>query len=448
MNKVLAVILAGGSGERLSVLCDRRSKPSLPFGGSYRIIDFTLSNCANSSIDRVAVLTQYEPRSLHEHIGTGRPWHLEQRRGGVALLPARVSRHNSGWYLGTADAIYQNLHYIEEERLEYVIILAGDHIYKMQYEEMIASHIFRQADVTVGAVEVPWSETERFGIMTLDDEGHISSFVEKPTQATSNLASMGIYIFKTDVMMARLREDAMRKTSHDLGRDIVPMMVDKGDAVYGFRFNGYWRDVGTLESYWAANMDLVVDLPELNLYDEEAPVFTRQEPRPPAKTGPISSVSRSLVSAGCIINGTVRSSVLGPDVYIEAGAIVAESIIGEDVFISAGARLHRVIVDDGAWIGADAHIGVGDDYTPNRDEPQHLTTGLTVIGRRARVPATVVVGRNCKVNAGVKEDDWPRQHIGSGETVTPSRPTEPMQVDFESRERATSRPRGSTRRAS
>lgn len=429
MRKVLALILAGGAGERLSVLCESRAKPMLRFGGTYRMIDFTLSNCVNSAIYQVGVVAQYIPRSLIQHIGTGQPWDLDRMTGGIDVLQPHADRKGYEWYRGTADAVYRNLFFVEEKQPEQVLVLAGDHIYRARYDEMVAFHQFNKADVTVGITEVPEAESGRFGIVALDEDDRIVEFQEKPARPRSNMASMGIYVFNTEVLISRLREDACRDSSHDFGRDILPRMVASGDRVFGYPFDGYWRDVGTLEAYWAANMDLVVELPPFNLYDLEGPIYTRTELWPPAKTGPCASVTRSLISAGCIINGTVRSSVLSPAVYVEAGAVVEDSVLFGRVFVGRDARIHRAIIDGGANIGPGARVGFGDNYTPNYEEPQNLNTGLTIVGRETRVPAGVTIGRNCKVALGVTEEDFPSAFIASGETVD-KKDKDPIQLEL------------------
>lgn len=321
MNRVVAMILAGGASERLSILSAERAKPAVPFGGKYRIIDFTLSNCANSRIYNVAVLTQFNPRSLAQHIGVGRPWDLDRTSGGVVLLQPFLSRSTRDWYKGTADAVYQNLYYIEDQKVDEVLILSGDHIYTMRYDHMMHTHRNRRADVTVAVTEVPLSEVSRFGIITLDHNERVVSFQEKPKTSKSNLVSMGIYVFDKNVLIDCLEEHGQTKGGYDFGHDILPEIIGK-HKVYGYRFRGYWRDVGTVESYWQANMDLIVDLPDLNLYDAAVEIRTVQRDKPPAKLGPNAQISRTLVSNGAIINGRVEKSVIFPGVFVEDDAVV------------------------------------------------------------------------------------------------------------------------------
>jgi len=417
MRKVLALVLAGGEGKRLSVLAERRAKPAVPFAGKYRIIDFTLSNCVNSGINTVAVVPQYNPRSLARHIGVGKPWDLDRVIGGITLLYPFVSTNGEmHWYRGTAEAVYHNRRFIQDSRVDEVLVLSGDHVYTMHYEEMIRCHRQQGADITIGVTEVPWNETARFGIVLLDDAGRVVAFDEKPSQPRSNLASMGIYVFNKDILF-RLLEDAYRRGLRDFGSHIIPDAID-GYLVYGHKYEGYWRDVGTVEAYWQANMDLVVDVPPFNLYDPETEVRTLSVDMPPVKVGPRAQVSRSLISNGCIINGTVSDSVLSPHVYVEEGAHVMDSIIFHDTVIAQGATVHRSIIDKECYIGPGCWIGCGDDYTPNKDEPLYLDCGITVVGKAARLPPGLSVGRNCRIDPGAEERDFSSLFVASGSSVT------------------------------
>lgn len=421
MNPAVAMILAGGQGERLSILSQERAKPAVIFGGKYRIIDFTLSNCVNSGIYRAAILTQYRPRSLNDHIGIGRPWDLDRADGGIHLLQPYTGRGESDWYRGTADAVYQNLYFVEERGVEQVLILAGDHIYQMRYDEMIDFHKSRKADVTLGVVEVAWEEVSRFGTVVMDDDGKVTGFEEKVANARSNLGSMGIYVFERDALRQRLIDDAHRKTSHDFGHDIIPAMVDAGNRVFGYRFQGYWRDVGTVQAYWDANMDLLMDLPEMNLYDPDQRIHTKTANYPPAKIGPRAYVSRSIICEGCIVDGYVEHSVLSPGVHVEEGAVIRDSIIFDDAHIEHDAVVSHCIVDKEVRIGRGSQLGWGDDYVPNKQDPAHLNTGITVVGKRASLPPGLRVGRNCKIAPGVQPQDFESQLIASGETIVGKR---------------------------
>ena len=412
------MILAGGQGDRLSILSEERAKPAVPFGGRYRIIDFALSNCVNSGIHKVGVLTQYRPRSLNEHIGIGRAWDLDRSDGGVSLLQPYLGREDADWYSGTADAVYQNLFFIEEYRADFVLVLAGDHIYQMAYDDLVEFHRVKQADVTVGLYEVPIEEAHRFGIVTVDDSGRVVAFDEKPAKPKSNLVSMGIYVFSKDVIIARLSEDAEREGSHhDFGRDIIPHMIASGDHVFGYRFQGYWRDVGTIDALWRANMDLLEDVPELNLYQRDFPLRTKSLDLPPAKVGPWGRPERSLLSEGCIVNGFVYRSVLSPGVYVERDAVIRDSVIFNDCRIERGANIERCIIDKEVRVGEWSCIGFGDDFTPNRQRPDLLDSGLTIVGKRAHLPPYIRVGRNCLIGPGVGPEQLPQDYLPSGETV-------------------------------
>jgi len=424
MNRVLAVVLAGGEGKRLSVLAHERAKPAVPFAGKYRIIDFTLSNCVNSNINAVAVIPQYNPRSLALHIGVGKPWDLDRVVGGVTMLYPFVGTDGEmHWYPGTAEAVYQNLGFIRSRRIDEVLILSGDHVYTMQYEEMLELHRQQRANITIGVTEVPWNEANRFGILALDNNNGVTDFEEKPAHPKSNLASMGIYVFNKD-MLSEILEDAHRRDLRDFGSQIIPDAIGKY-RIYGYKYQGYWRDVGTIEAYWQANMDLVVALPELNLYDPETGVKTLSVEMPPVKVGPKAQITRSLVSNGCIVDGKVSQSVLSPHVYVEEGAHVMDSVVFHDTVVAPGAVVQRSIIDKECYIGSGCWIGCGEDYTPNKDEPDNLNSGITVIGKGARLPSGLRVGRNCKIDPGVKESDFATLSIPSGTSVVAREPIQP-----------------------
>lgn len=420
MSKILAVILAGGQGERLSLLSQKRAKPAVPFAGKYRIIDFALSNCVNSGITDVAVLTQYRPHSLHDHIGIGKPWDLDRQQGGVFLLQPYIGRQESEWYQGTADAVYQNLDFIMEARYDYVLILAGDHIYRMDYGPMIAFHQQQNADVTMGAVVVPIEEGHRFGILETDAENRVIAFEEKPARPRGTLGSMGIYVFSRETLVNVLiddEEDSGANTRHDFGHDIIPSMLARQQRVYAYPFTGYWQDVGTIQSYWEAHMELLNEQPVFDLYDPSWVVHTRSEERPPARLHSGSQVHRSLISHGCIIRGEVERSVLSPGVIVEEGAQVRDSIILFDCVIGAGSVVDRAILDKEVIVGKNCRVGFGDDFTPNKLEPGRLNTGITLIGKRAHLPDNLQVGRNCKIGSDLRPEDFASAMLASGETV-------------------------------
>ena len=429
MKRVVSLILAGGQGDRLSVLSEERAKPAVIFGGRYRIIDFALSNVVNSTLSRVGVLTQYRPRSLNDHIGIGRPWDLDRMGGGVTLLQPYLGRESSDWYRGTADAIFQNIYFLEETRAELVLILAGDHVYKMNYEELIARHLANEADVTVPLYQVPIDEAHRYGVLTTDADDRIVEFDEKPDHPKSNLISMGIYVFNREVLVEQLMADSRHDTTHDFGRDIVPSMVeDPSMRVFGYRFDGYWRDVGTIESYFDANMDLLEDLPALNLYDPDTRIRTRVTGYPPAKIGRRAYLSRSLVELGCIINGHVEHSVLSPGVYVEEGAVVRDSIIFDNCHIDRGAIIERSILDKDVRVGKNAYVGYGDDWAPNNERPDIVNAGITIVGKRATIPPYMRIGRNCVIGPSVTPQASEEGYLPSGTTLRGSEKHFPYRV--------------------
>ncbi len=418
--QTLAVLMAGGAGTRLTVLSDKRAKPAVPFAGKYRIIDFTLSNCVNSGIYDIAVLTQYRPHSLNDHIGIGKPWDLDRQRGGVHLRqPYQGSNSDFDWYRGTADAVYRNLDFIQEKNPKLILILSGDHIYKMDYRPMIEYHKEKGADLTVGVMNVPLEETDRFGIMMVDDTMKVTEFHEKPkARDKGTLASMGIYIFNTDVMVKRLSEGSAELPRVDFGKDVIPSMIAQ-DTVYAYPFEGYWVDVGTVQSFWETNLALAQpnDGKIINLHDPDWLVHTRSEERPPVKLGPQAQVISSLISNGCVIRGRVENSVLSPGVYVSPGAVIKDSVIINDVWIGPGAVIDHAIIDEDAVVGAGAQVGYGDDMTPNREMPDKLNTGITVVGAGAQIPAGVRMGRNVLIHSEVLESSFSNTEIASGETV-------------------------------
>lgn len=422
--KTVAMILAGGEGKRLDILSKHRAKPAVPFGGKYRIIDFTLSNCVNSDIYTIAVLTQYLPRSLNEHIGIGRSWDLDRKFGGIELL-APYQGKEGDWYSGTAHAVFKNMSYFIEKSADNVIILSGDHIYKMNYRKLIKQHMAKDADLTIAVKPVDWNIASEFGILSVNDEDRIMEFEEKPVNPKSNLASMGIYIFKASVLEKMLIEYCGEKGLTDFGKDIIPGMI-KNMNVFAYKFEDYWRDVGTLEEYWKANMELLDKNPPLNLYDKELSIYTNHPEVPPARFGENSRVVRSIVSGGCLVDGNVENSVLCSEVIVEEGAVVRNSIILDRTIIKKGTIVDRTIVDKDAIIGAGAVIGYGDDFTINVEKPKNLYSGLNLIGKFAEIPDGTIIQRNCRIKSRAKAADFKRNIVKSGETINAEYDTDPL----------------------
>ncbi|MFQ6121481.1 MAG: glucose-1-phosphate adenylyltransferase [Dehalococcoidales bacterium] len=421
MDNVLAIILAGGVGERLGILARERTKPAIPFAGKYRIIDFTLSNCVNSGIYNLSVLTQYQPRSLIEHIGVGMPWGLARPDGGMRLLQPYLARdQNRGWYKGTADAVYQNLQFIEEQNAEQVLILSGDHVYKMDYSDMFKFHERKQAEVTLAATHLPKEELHEFGTVMVDEEGRVTGFQEKVKEPKSDLVSMGVYLFQKDVLRRWLEDDAQRRSSkHDFGRNVFPRLVGNGN-VFAYIFEGYWRDVGTVRSYWQANMHLLDDPPSLR-FSADWPIRTQEEQRPPAIIAQRGDVINSMISNGCIIEGRVEHSILSPGVSVAKNAVVKNSIIMNDTVVGRDSIIDYSILDKEIEVGAGSYIGFGNDFQVNRKEPSMLNSGITVIGKGAKIPEGAKIGRNCAIFSNVTEDNFPSLEVPSGETITTRR---------------------------
>jgi glucose-1-phosphate adenylyltransferase len=410
--ETLVMIMAGGASEDLSVFTAVRSEPAIPFGGKFRIIDFSMSNCVNSGLYNVAVLTQYMPRSLNDHIGVGKPWDLDRSQGGVRLLQPYLGPRQTGWQRGSADAVRRNMDFVEEQRVDNVLILAGNHIYKMDYRPMLRFHDQMRPDVTVAVRRVSPFETYRFGIVGVDGNMRVTSFKEKPRRSKDTLASMGIYVFNFEP----LKEILTDETLNEFGGDVLPSILHS-HKVCAYTFEGYWANVAMLQAYWEANMALLAETPALDLYDPQWVVHTRSEEQPPVKIGPDAWVGGNLLSNGCVIDGVVESSVLSPGVRVAPGAVVRDSVIMNDTFIDANARVERAIIDKEVYVGEGAEIGYGVDNVPNRLHPGRLNTGLTVIGKRVRIPAGIRIGHNVIINPGVSEENIQNDFIASGETV-------------------------------
>lgn len=380
-KKLIAMLLAGGQGSRLLSLTTKVAKPAVSFGGKYRIIDFPLSNCTNSKIDTVGVLTQYQPLILNEYIGSGTPWDLDRTYGGVHILPPYQAKDSSAWYLGTANAIYQNINFIKNYNPEHVLILSGDHIYKMDYYDMLNYHIEKGADCTIATLEVTMEEASRFGIMNTDKNMKIDEFEEKPKVPKNNQASMGIYIFKTDKLIEYLEADNELDTNHDFGKDIIPTMLKNGEKLFAYPFKGYWKDVGTIESLWLANMDLLGDKPRFDLYDKSWKIYSRITGFTPQYIGESSYVDNSLISGGCYINGKVINSVIGSNVVIKSGAVVENCVIFNNVVIENNAEVFYSILDEDVKVGSGAIVGEKDAGSKK----------ITVVGREYEVGKNQVI---------------------------------------------------------
>lgn len=417
-KEIMALLLAGGQGSRLGILTKNTAKPAVRYGGKYRIIDFPLSNCINSGIDTVGVLTQYQPLMLNQHIGIGIPWDLDRKSGGVTILAPHVKggEEMGDWFMGTANAIYHNLEYIDRYDPEYVLILSGDHIYKMDYSKMLEFHKANNCTATIAVLEVPFEEASRFGIMNTLDDDKIYEFEEKPANPKSNLASMGIYIFTWKKLREALIEDNKVHSNSDFGMHIIPKMLADGETLYAYRFNDYWKDVGTIESYWQANMELIKTVPEFNFYDKFWKIYTKTDNQPPQYVGRGAKLRQSIASEGCEVYGEVHSSVLGPDVLIKKGAVVRDSILMENVVIEEGAVVDRCIIDRNNIIGKGAVLGEGENI-PNELKPNIYNTGITVVGENSVIPDGVHIGKNCVIYGKTSAEDYPNGVVASGKSV-------------------------------
>ena len=414
-KEMIAMLLAGGQGSRLGVLTAKVAKPAVAFGGKYRIIDFPLSNCINSGIDTVGVLTQYQPLRLNTHIGIGIPWDLDRNIGGVSILPPYEKSSNSEWYTGTANAIYQNLDYMSTFNPDYVLILSGDHIYKMDYEVMLDYHKEHDADVTIAAMPVPMEEASRFGIVVADSDGRITEFQEKPPEPKSNLASMGIYIFSWPVLKKALM-DLKDVPGCDFGKHIIPYCHENGKRLFAYEYNGYWKDVGTLGSYWEANMELIDIIPEFNLYEEFWKIYTNSDIIPPQYIADTAIIDRSIIGDGAEIYGEVHNCVIGSGVTIGAGSVVRDSIIMKDVQIGAGCIIDKAIIAESVHISDNATLGTGADV-PNKLKPNIYSFGLVTIGENSVIPEGVQIGKNTAISGVTVREDYPGGVLESGETL-------------------------------
>ena len=412
---MIAMLLAGGQGSRLGVLTEKVAKPAVAFGGKYRIIDFPLSNCINSGIDTVGVLTQYQPLRLNTHIGIGIPWDLDRNEGGVTVLPPYEKNTSSEWYTGTANAIYQNLDYMEQYNPDYVLILSGDHIYKMDYEIMLNYHKANKADITIACMPVPIEEANRFGIMVTDESGRVTEFEEKPEKPSSNLASMGIYIFSWKVLKEALI--ALKEQSNcDFGKHILPYCKDKGQRLFAYEYNGYWKDVGTLGSYWEANMELIDIIPEFNLYEEFWKIYTKGDIIPPQYIAADAVTDRCIIGEGTEIYGEVHNSVIGPNVVISRGAVVEDSIIMRNSTVGENTILNKAIIAEDVIIGDNVTVGFGEE-AENVLKPAVYAFGLATIGENSVIPDNVKIGRNTAISGVTTATNYPGGVLASGQVI-------------------------------
>lgn len=414
-KEMIAMLLAGGQGSRLGVLTQKVAKPAVSFGGKYRIIDFPLSNCINSGVDTVGVLTQYQPLRLNSHIGIGIPWDLDRNVGGVTILPPYERSKGSDWYTGTANAIYQNLEYMESYNPDYVLILSGDHIYKMDYEVMLEYHKANNADVTIACMPVPIEEASRFGIVITDENNRITEFEEKPAHPRSNLASMGIYIFSWKALKEALIAIS-EEPGCDFGKHVIPYCHQKQERIFAYEYNGYWKDVGTLGSYWEANMELIDIIPEFNLYEEYWKIYTKSDIIPPQYVAADAVIDRSIIGEGTEVHGTITNSVIGAGVTIEPGAEVHDSIIMRDCHIKAGAKVNKAIVAEDTTVGEGSELGVG-EYAPSKYDPKVYQFDLVTIGEHSVIPDHVKIGKNTAISGVTTPEDYTDGALASGDYI-------------------------------
>ena len=414
-KEMIAMLLAGGQGSRLGVLTEKVAKPAVAFGGKYRIIDFPLSNCINSGIDTVGVLTQYQPLRLNTHIGIGIPWDLDRNEGGVTVLPPYEKSTSSEWYTGTANAIYQNLAYMEQYNPDYVLILSGDHIYKMDYEVMLDFHKANKADITIACMPVPIEEASRFGIMVTDESNRITEFEEKPEHPSSNLASMGIYIFSWPVLKDALI--ALKdQNGCDFGKHILPYCKEKGQRLFAYEYNGYWKDVGTLGSYWEANMELIDIIPEFNLYEEFWRIYTKGDVIPPQYISEDAVVDKCIIGEGTEIYGEVHNSVIGPNVVIGKGSVIRDSIIMKNTSVGENVVMDKAIVAEDVVVGNNVVIGCGEE-APNVLNPAVYSFGLAAIGENSVIPDNVKIGKNTAISGVTTKEDYPDGELAAGQVI-------------------------------
>ena len=406
-KECVAMILAGGQGSRLGALTKNLAKPVVPFGGKYKIIDFTLSNCINSGIDTVGVLTQYQPHELNTYIGSGQPWDMDRYNGGIYILPPYQSRKSGEWYKGTANAIYQNIAFLESFNPKDVLILSGDHIYIMDYHEMLVAHREKKADATIAVITVPWEEASRFGVLEIDDEKRVMKFAEKPKKPTSNLASMGVYIFKWDMLKKYLLLDEnTEKSSNDFGKNVLPMMLKDQTRLFAYKFHSYWKDVGTIESLWQANMDLIERPPKFNLYEENMRIYCRNPIKPPHYASESAEITSSLITEGCDINGDIETSVMFAGVYVGKGSKISNSVVFPNAKIGKNCVINKAIIGDNTIIGDGCVINgpiedTEDDDVLNMFESEYCSNGITLIGPDIEIAGGVQISENSMVDKNI-----------------------------------------------
>ncbi|QUI20835.1 glucose-1-phosphate adenylyltransferase [Vallitalea pronyensis] len=415
-KKIIAMLLAGGQGSRLGILTRHVAKPAIAFGGKYKIIDFTLSNCINSGIDTVGVLTQYQPLKLNGHIGIGIPWDLDKNYGGVSVLPPYIKDKEGTWYSGTANAIYQNIHFIDYYQPEYVIVLSGDHIYKMDYEKMLHEHIENEADATIAVLQVPIEEAHRFGIMNTDENQRIVAFDEKPKEPKSDLASMGIYIFSWKVLREAITVTDEMYPNNDFGKHVIPHLLKEGFRLYAYQFDGFWKDVGTLHAYWEANMELIKLIPDFNLYEVYWKIYTKNEILPPQYIAEQAVIETCIIGEGSQIEGEIYNSVIGSNVCIGKGTVIIDSIIMSDTTIGDDCHIYKSIISEETDIGSQVAIGEGENII-SEAYPELYHTGITVIGERTSIPDGISIGKNCALYGTLTEDDFQNNELLSGGSI-------------------------------
>ena len=416
-KEMIALLLAGGQGSRLGVLTKNVAKPAVLYGGKYRIIDFSLSNCINSSIDTVGVLTQYQPLKLNSHIGIGKPWDMDRIDGGVTILSPYLKAESGEWFKGTANAVYQNIHYIDKYNPQYVIILSGDHIYKMDYSKMLDFHKENNADATISVINVPYEEASRYGIMNCHENGNIYEFEEKPKNPKSTLASMGVYIFNWSTLREYLIKDSANlESENDFGKNIIPSMLNDGRSMWAYQFSGYWRDVGTIQAFWESNMDLVSRIPEFNLYDADWKIYTPNPVKSAHYIGRDACVKKSMIAEGCTVYGTVINSILFPGVVVQEGAVIENSIIMSNSKIGRNTSIKRSIISEWTTIGQNIKMGEGEDIE-NEYKPNIYNSGITVVGENSNIPDGAIIGKNVMIDTGVSVEDFTSLIVESGKSV-------------------------------